>query len=165
MNIHLIVHIADKTCFYTKIKIKQTSKYLNNNIKIYSIPSNLYCKLDNIIIKNLDNLRILYLSYNNTITDDGIRNLVNLRILDLFGNQTITNDVIKNLVNLRKLNLFNNQTITNDGIKNLSNLETLCLFYNRKITCIKHLINLRKIYIRCSNIDENDIAVNCKILR
>jgi Leucine-rich repeat (LRR) protein len=102
------------------------NKYFNDNSKKIKILSNKkYSGLSDENLKELVNLKSLYLDYQ-LITNEGIKNLNNLRSLKINENNIIIDESsIKILTNLTSLKINYNQIITDDSIKNLLKLKHL----------------------------------------
>jgi len=119
-------------------------------------------------LKFCKDLKMLDLSFNYKITNEGLVNMKNLEYLslkvNLFNHNNITNDALKNLTKLKYLNLENNKIITDEGIKPLINLEYLNINRTKKIT-INGLINLKKLKeIECeeSLLSKKDLHILAK---
>lgn len=127
-------------------------------------------------IKNLK-LKMLSISYNSGITNDGVkkqiylesfcpnenieddtfRYLINLTYLNLayFSiDCKITNNALKFLPQLKELDLSSNSNITYDGLQYLSNLEILHLGFNETITDedLCQMTQLKKITLSRNNV-------------
>ncbi len=93
------------------------------------------------------------------VTSSQVRQLTNLKSLYLDFNTSVSNYGIYDLTNLTKLHLSHQSTITNWGIANLTNLAKLELAYNRSITCIAHLTKLKCLDLRGNVLlDDDDIC-------
>jgi hypothetical protein len=101
------------TGFYNAMKI-------NNNKAVPDI------KINDEILRELDNLISLNLTNNKEITNRGISNLTNLTSLELYHNTMITD--IHTLTNLISLCIADNNLISDYQLKKLPKLKCLCKF-------------------------------------
>lgn len=85
-------------------------------------------------IKRLTTLTVLVCSRH--ITDEGLKNLINLKTLYLHENTKITDTGLSYLINLTHLYCGNNTNITKECIKKLSKLNFLHCGKNKNLECI-----------------------------
>jgi hypothetical protein len=151
-------NIIDK--YYESINIKGenwTKNKLNNFSRIINI-TELNLSYNKTItdegIKDMIQIQKLNLSYNEKITDGGIKNMIQMQNLNLTYNNIITDIGIKNMVQMQNLNLLYNNIITDIGIKNMVQMQNLNLLFNYKITdeCIKSMIQMQNLNLTYDNI-------------
>ncbi|WP_198174837.1 leucine-rich repeat domain-containing protein [Spirosoma arboris] len=136
------VYYSDETSQWVKSK--------NNGIK-----NSLYS--NNILpLKNLFNLKKLYLSSNKISSTKPFENLVNLQVLHLGDNEIEDISHLVNISNLRVLDLSNNLITDAIHLRNNIQLQVLLLSHN-KITCnnfLEHLTKLQVLYLNSNVITE-----------
>ena len=153
-TLYNIRKISDKMCTYVDnyttliIEIENMDQYYKTPFKKCKFIIHFAIKFSDKDINIIGNRLIeLNLSFNHTITDNGLKFLTNLTSLNLSFYNTITDNGLKILTNLTELNLSNNNIITNNGLKTLTNLTKLYLEFNNTITdnCLKTLTNLTEL--------------------
>ncbi len=105
-------------------------------------------------LRNLTNVKYLYLANNSIMDLDGIQNLQNLEVLDLSGNKLQNIDELSNLKNLKYLILDDNQIEDISALKNLN--LTLLSAKGNKIKSIDSLENMD--LLQTLNLAENEIT-------
>ncbi|MHA2391707.1 MAG: leucine-rich repeat domain-containing protein [Promethearchaeota archaeon] len=145
--------------------ILETIKYVRINGKIY-FPSEYHSilylhnknvkDLSKIIgLRNLTNLRKLFLDYNQIGEIRGLENLRNLKSLHIQGNRISKIEGLGNLSKLEYLYLNYNEISEIKGLNHLSNLKSL-MIYDNQISQIKGLENLENLVIL--NLRNNKIS-------
>jgi hypothetical protein len=121
MNKLIIEIIANKYQCDIAFKLKQMNKYFEKNIMIYELHR--YKKLDDDIIKNYSNIKMLLLNSFDEVTDEEIKKMTNLEGLSLSGDCKITNISLEHLIKLKYLYIYDNKNITTISNKNLEYLR------------------------------------------
>jgi len=171
INVSVVIPSYIKTDIYLKSEIKYPQKLIEDvgEEKLKEISDDLLQQIQSQAmstekavqryiegIKNLKNLKKLYLDGNYLEDLDGIEVLENLEILILNFNSLGKIKHLSALTNLKELNLDDNGIEKIENLENLVNLETLSLSYNdiKKIENLENLKNLRKLDLDSNNIIE-----------
>ena len=105
--------------------IVMTGIGLGENINANTVP------LDISVLKDLINLKELYLEYNKINDISALENLTNLTKLSLHNNDINDIDALKNLINLEELIISGNQITNVEILKEFKNLTRLDIFGNQ----------------------------------
>jgi Leucine-rich repeat (LRR) protein len=105
--------------------IVMTGIGLGENINANTAP------LDISVLKDLINLKELYLEYNKINDISALENLTNLTKLSLHNNDINDIDALKNLINLEELIISGNQITDVEILKEFKNLTRLDIFGNQ----------------------------------
>lgn len=122
--------------FNPKIIVVENCNITSRGIKNMSNLKELYIRANNKItnegIENLD-LEVLHIGYRCGITNDGLIKQKNIKDLSVC-NDTIDDDGISKCHGLLKLFLYDGDLITDNGISKLFNIQELDLSHNDTIT-------------------------------
>ena len=111
-----------------------TTSYLKYNIKTLEIDNEFGNSIDNTILSQMINLKILYLKYNTSISDNGLKYMTKIKELSLPINMLLTDTSLSYIPNVKKLNLNNNRSITDAGLWYIPDIRELFLLNNINIT-------------------------------
>lgn len=104
------------------------------------------------IPKVFTNLTRLNLNNNTVINPSIVEDILsfNLRVLSVTFNNTLNNHLVSRLTTLETLKLVSNLQITDEALKPLKNLETLKLYNQDKVTsgALQNLTNLTKLHLQ-----------------
>jgi len=125
-----------------------------SNLKELYLSNNQISELSG--LKDLNKLSTLYLMNNQIQELSALKGLNNLSTLNLGGNQIQELSALKGLNNLSTLNLRNNQIQELSALKGLNKLSTLNLSWNKisELSALKGLNNLSRLDLRNNKIRE-----------
>jgi len=145
-ELHFANNISRKYAFLSSLKKLKLIDLGGNHVKVNFIK----------VLKDLEQIQILFLN-NNKIEDiTPLSNLKELKVLYLASNQIQNIDTISSLKKLKKLILSGNQIKTLHPISLLINLQTLSLFNNQiqDLSPLSSLINLQELDLSGNQIQD-----------
>lgn len=123
--------------------------------------------VENVHLSNLTQLTALNLKANRKINSEALLKLTNLTSLNLSNNTQIKGFVLQSLPSLTDLNLNQNEQISSEELQTLTQLQSLSLLENKVInaTIFKSLTNLKRLNLSDNKmIHQSDLLPLCHSL-